>query len=199
MSVEAKYLQVLEQYNDKSFVYSVLCSKTSRYYNYWKLGFALPLILTSTVLTYINANDNANMMEAMKIVNPTFNMITAILLGIQNVFKFESKSNEFKNSCLKFQKLSHLIENKIIKKDFGEDFITNIIQQYDDIQEDCMDIPHWICNSVRKEYGTVKHLPIVCNGIQKINKSDVTCDNVIIQEDQSPRVLKHKFLSDLQQ
>lgn len=177
MSVENKYLEILEQYNDKAFVYSILCSRASRYYNYWKLGFALPLILTSTVLTYINANDNDAMMSAMKIVNPVFNMITAILLGIQNVFKFESKSNEFKNSCLKFQKLSHLIENKIIKKDVGEDFITNIIQQYDDIQEDAMDIPNFICNGVRKLYGGKKHLPIICNGVEKINKS---C-NVIIE------------------
>jgi len=176
MSVENKYLEILEQYNDKAFVYSVLCSRASRYYNYWKLGFALPLILTSTVLTYINANDNTNMMEAMKIVNPVFNMITAILLGIQNVFKFESKSNEFKNSCLKFQKLSHLIENKIIKRDVGEDFITNVIQQYDDIQEDCMDIPNFLCNSVRKTYGGIKHLPIICNGVEKSNKPNVSIE-----------------------
>jgi len=167
MSVEKKYLEVLEQYNNKAFVYSILCSKASRYYNYWKLGFALPLILTSTVLTYINANNDENMLEAMTIVNPVFNMLTAILLGIQNVFKFESKSNEFKNSCLKFQKLSHLIENKIITKQVSEDFVTNIIQQYDDIQEDAMDIPNFICNSVRQIYGGSKHLPIICNGVKK--------------------------------
>ena len=172
MSVEAKYLEVLEQYNDKSFVYSILCSRASRYYNYWKLSFALPLILTSTVLTYINSNNDPQLENAMKIVNPVFNMLTAILLGIQNVFKFESKSNDFKSSCFKYQKLCHQIEAKLLNtQDINEDFITNIVTSYDNIQEDCMDIPNFICNSVRSLYGGKKHLPIICNGVEKINKS----------------------------
>lgn len=162
------YIGILDEYNDKAFVYSVLCSKSSRYYNYLKLAFQLPLILTSTVLTYINSNNNPDMENAMKIVNPVFNMLTAIILGIQNIFKFESKSNEYRQSCIKFQKLSHQIEAKLLKKqEINEDFIASIILQYDSIQEDCMDIPSHICNSVRNEYGTKKHLPIIINGIAK--------------------------------
>lgn len=163
-----KYIDILEQYNDKSFVYSLLCSKTSRYYNYMKMGFAMPLILTSTALTYINSNNDPSMQDAMRFINPIFNMITAIILGIQNVFKFETKSNQYKQNCIKFQKLSHQIEAKMLnKQDINEDFITSIIMQYDNIQEECMDLPSHICNSIRKEFATKRHLPIIINGISK--------------------------------
>jgi len=163
-----KYIDILEQYNDKSFVYSLLCSKTSRYYNYMKLGFAMPLILTSTALTYINSNNDPSMQDAMRFINPIFNMITAIILGVQNVFKFETKSNQYKQNCIKFQKLSHQIEAKMLnKQDINEDFITSIIMQYDNIQEECMDLPSHICNAVRKEFATKRHLPIIINGISK--------------------------------
>jgi len=181
-----QYIKTLEQYNDKAYVYSVLCSKASRYYNYWKLGFSMPIIITSTILTYINSNNNPDMENAMKVVNPVFNMLVAILVGIGNIFKFESKSNEYRNACVKFQKLSHLIENKILTKEVTEDFLTNIIQQYDDVQEDCMDIPNFICNNIRKTYGGKKNLPLICNGVEKIECS-VECSS------------KKEFLNKLQE
>lgn len=171
MEVDKKYIEILEQYNDKSFVYSVLCSKASRYYNYLRLTFAMPLILTSTVMSYLNGINEETMVDKLKIVNSVFNITTAVLLAIQNIFKFESKSNEYKQSCSKFQKLSHQIEAKLLKKqEINDDFITSIINQYDNIQEDCMDIPSHICNAVRREYATRKHLPILINGIEKLEK-----------------------------
>lgn len=170
MEIESKYKNILDQYVDKSFVYSVLCSKASSYYNMLKYGFQLPLILTSTVMTYINANNDESMAENMKIVNPVFNLITAVLLSINNMFKFESKANDFKNNSIKFQKLSHLIEQKILKNDISDDFIQSIISQYDTIVENCLDVPHHICNNTRILYGGKKHLPIVCNGVEKLEK-----------------------------
>ena len=69
------------------------------------------------------------------------------------MFKFESKSNEFKNSGIKFQKLSHLIESKILTGDIQHDFILMVIDSYDNLSSSVDDIPLWICNRVRGQYS----------------------------------------------
>lgn len=130
----------------------MLCSKASLYYYYVKLGFDIPLILSSSVLTYINSNNDDKLTSIMKVVNPVSNIVTAIFLGIHNIFQFESKSTQLKNSCIKFQKLNQLIENKIANNCTNEDTVTNIMELYDNIQEDCMTIPVHICKSVKKKY-----------------------------------------------
>jgi hypothetical protein len=84
-STEDRYNDILEQYCDKSFVYSVLCAKSSSFFNRWKYALQLPLIITSTVLTYINSNQDEHMVDAMKVVNPVFNLFTAILLALNNM------------------------------------------------------------------------------------------------------------------
>lgn len=167
-NINNRYDDILDQYLDRSFVYSVLCQKSASYYNKWKYALQLPLILTSTILTYINSNNDENMMEAMRVVNPVFNLSTAILLAMNNMLKFESKSNEFKNNAIKFQKLSHLIEQKMIENNINQDFINSIITQYDNISENCHDVPGHICKVVHDTYKTAKHLPTICNGVKKI-------------------------------
>lgn len=190
MSQEDRYNDILEQYCDKSFVYSVLCQKTSSYYNKWKYVLQLPLIITSTVLTYVNSNSDENMIEHMKIVNPVFNLMTAILLALNNMLKLESKSNDFKNNGIKFQKLSHLIEQKQLEGDFNNDFVNSVITQYDNISENCHEVPNHICKRIHETYARNKHLPIVCNGVQKIKTNVPNISNISLQ--QSPRVLSHK-------
>ena len=197
-NTEERYIDILEQYCDKSFVYSVLCSKSSSFFNRWKYALQLPLIITSTVLTYINSNQDENMMDAMKVVNPVFNLFTAILLALNNMLKLESKANDFKNNGIKFQKLSHLIEQKQLEGDINNDFINSVITQYDNITENCYEIPRHICNTVHNLYATKKHLPVVCNGVQKIDTKILNAPNVL-KKQSSPRVLNTKqFQPDLQ-
>ena len=196
------YKDILDQYCDKSFVYSVLCSKTSSFFNKWKYALQMPLIITSTVLTYVNSNQDENMIEHMKIVNPVFNLMTAILLALNNMLKLESKANDFKNNGIKFQKLSHLIEQKQLEGDINNDFINSVITQYDNISENCHEIPNHISKQVHNEYATKKHLPVVCNGVQKIETNILNAPN--ISENMSdvvrtPRVIPTKqFQPDLQ-
>jgi hypothetical protein len=197
-NTEERYNDILEQYCDKSFVYSVLCSKSSSFFNRWKYALQLPLIITSTVLTYINSNQDENMMDAMKVVNPVFNLFTAILLALNNMLKLESKANDFKNNGIKFQKLSHLIEQKQLEGDINNDFINSVITQYDNITENCYEVPRHICKTVHNLYATKKHLPVVCNGVQKIDTKILNAPNVL-KKQSSPRVLNTKqFQPDLQ-
>ena len=198
-----RYNDILDQYCDKSFVYSVLCSKTSSFYNRWKYALQLPLIITSTVLTYVNSNQDENMAEHMKIVNPVFNLMTAILLALNNMLKLESKANDFKNNGIKYQKLCHLIEQKLLENDVNNDFMNSVITQYDNISENCHEIPSHISKQVHNTYATFKHLPVVCNGVQKIETKIISNAPNFLENTndvvRTPRVIPTKqFQSDLQ-
>jgi hypothetical protein len=131
-------------------------------------------------------------MDALKIVNPVFNLLTAILLAVNNMFKLESKANEFKNNGIKFQKLSHLIEQKALENNVNQDFINSIITQYDNISENCHEVPSHICKSVHNEFATKKHLPVICNGVAKIQttvvNAPISIEVVAASHDQSPKL-----------
>ena len=170
MSDNNKFLEVLDVYNDKAFVYSILCIQSARYFNYLKYMFQLPIIITSSVLSILNGTTgDENVDKHMKIINTIFNITTALVLSINNTFRFESRANNFKSAAQKLQKLSHLIESKILEGSINHDFIENIVATYDNITESIDDVPSHICKRVKAEYATKKHLPTIINGVQKID------------------------------
>ena len=169
MEENKKFLDVLDVYVDKAFVYSVLCIQASRYYNILKYTFQMPIIITSSVLSILNGSTgDENIDKHMKIINTVFNITTALILSVNNTFKFETRANDFKNSAIKFQKLSHSIESKLLEGDVNHDFINSIVSSYDNITEGIDDIPSHICKKIRAEYGSKRHLPVVINGIPKV-------------------------------
>ena len=199
MSDNRKFLEVLDVYNDKAFVYSILCIQSARYFNYLKYMFQLPIIITSSVLSILNGTTgDENVDKHMKIINTIFNITTALVLSINNTFRFESRANNFKSAAQKLQKLSHLIESKILENSINHDFIENIVSTYDNITEGIDDVPSHICKRVKAEYATKKHLPTIINGVQKIDSKIISNASNVLKES-SPRVLKTKqFQSDLQ-
>lgn len=163
-----KCLRILDKYQDNSFIYSVLCSKSSRHFNFMKYLFMIPLIIISSVMSVINSNiDDSNV---IKILNTIVNIVTALMLSLNNIFLFEARANEFKSLSSKFAKLSHSIESKLLdpEVEISNDFIHSIIDSYDLIVESIdFDIPNFILKSVHNKYKTLKSLPIICNGIPK--------------------------------
>ena len=174
-----KYKDVLEVYNDKSFVYSVLCSKAARYYKVLQYSFSMPLILTSVIMTYLNSNEKT-FAEQMVVLNPIVNITTAVFLSINNLFKFETHGNNFKQMSMKYQKLSHLIESKVLNEELTQDFVNSIVDSYDNYCENTDEIPHHICAQIRKIYGGSKHLPVVANGIEKKKEVFNDLENIIL-------------------
>ena len=173
---DKKYIDILDVYNDKSFVYSVLCNQSARFYNVLQYSFQIPIILTSSVLSVLNGSQNEDLDKHLKLINTIFNIITALVLSLKSTFQFESKYNDFKLNGMKFQKLSHLIESKVLEGNINQDFVNMVMTAYDNIVESLdADVPSHICNRVRKEYATKKHLPICINGIKKENNHSIPC------------------------
>lgn len=114
-------------------------------------------------------NSNLGDDNVLKIVNITFNILTALILSLGSTLKIEEKAQTFLSSEKKFLKLTSVIEQKIISEDdVNIEFVNGIMNQYDNIVEGIdYDVPRFICNAVRKEYATKKTLPLIINGIKK--------------------------------
>jgi hypothetical protein len=155
----------LEIIKDRLHVAAVLCSKSSIFYGRMKMFLIVPNLLLSSTAAFIN-NQQINH-ETLKIVNTIINGLTILLIGLQTSFRISEQSDLFKNSSNAFIKILHDIEAKECSDLITPDFIISSTQQYDQIMSNLSDFPRHIRENVRNEYGGMKHLPIIINGITK--------------------------------
>lgn len=168
--MNSKTLRALDDHLDKCFVYSILLNQSHSYYNKLKTLFKIPLILTSSVMSVVNANIGGTNDEALKIVNITFNILTAIILGLTATLKFEEKYQNFISTEKKFLKLYAKIEEKLLHEDevIQKEFVRDIINEYENIVENLdYDIPSHISKRVRDTYKGKKTLPVFINDCKK--------------------------------
>ena len=167
MTLEKHYV-LLDDICDQSFVYSVMTYQAFSFYNMLKYCFNLPLIITSSLMSVLNSNNNQDD-DRMKILNISFNIFTALMLVINNNLKFESRADHFKTLQMKFLKLTHQIEKINMDDEVLDKHIINEIRmQYDAIVESiAYEIPTHICKTVRAQYMTKKTLPLIINGVKK--------------------------------
>lgn len=164
-----KIERTLDDYLDRCFVYSVLLNKSHSYYSRLRTLFKIPIILTSSVMSLINSNLGNTNDDVLKIVNITFNLLTALILSLGSTLKIEEKAHDFLSAEKKFLKLTSIIEQKTIsEEEVNIEFVNNIMNQYDNIVDTInYDVPKFICKSVRNEYATKKTLPLIINGVKK--------------------------------
>lgn len=199
-----KLRRSLDDLNDRAFVWSVMSYKAEMFYSRLKLCFKFPIIVVSSAMSIINSNftDDNN---TLKIINICFNVLTAMLLSIGATLQIEQKEQEFKNNKNKFLKIVGVIEQKLITDDdIDAIFINTLVEQYNNIEGNIdFEIPSFICKSVRNEYGTHKTLPLIINGIKKMEterSKSITMDendylkinrldSVLTYNSKTPRVL----------
>ena len=155
----------LEIIKDRLHVAAVLTSKSSIFYGRMKMFLIVPNLLLSSTGAFIN-NQNIES-DTLKIVNTVINGLTILLIGLQTSFRISEQSDLFKNASNALIKILHDIEAKECSDLITSDFIISSTQQYDQIMSNLADFPKHIRESVRSEYGGMKHLPIVINGITK--------------------------------
>lgn len=166
----SKTARTLDDHIDKCFVYSVLLNQSHNYYNKLKTLFKIPLILTSSVMSIVNSNIGGESDGALKIVNITFNVLTAIILGLTSTLKFEEKYQNHLSNEKKFLKLHSKIEEKLLHENeiITPDFVKEIMTEYGNIVDGIdYDIPDFIAKRVREQYKTKKTLPVFINGVKK--------------------------------
>ena len=159
--------KILEEYRDKCYVSNILCQLTSEYYGRFKNIFSIPLLLSSSVMTILNSSDIQA--SDMKIANIVLNGCTVLLISLMNNFKFVEKQNNFRSVGIKFNKLTHSIEDKLTYdiKDVSSEVINSFIKEYDTLNEILeYPFPENIKNKVKEEYKDVKTLPNVLNCVK---------------------------------
>ena len=153
---------LIQNYRDQSFISNILCEKSSHYYLYLKNIISFPLIVSSSVMTVLNSSSFSS--EDMKIPNIIINAGTTLLLSLMNNFKFVEKTNNFKSVAIKFNKLTHSIENRLRNDliNISVNDINNIIAEYDNLNEQ-IDYPYHIRKKIKKRYKRSKNLPAIFN------------------------------------
>jgi len=126
-----------------------------------KYSFQMPIIIITSVLSVLNGSATDIIVEKnMKIVNTVCNILISLVLALNNTFRFEAKSNNFKINAIKFQKLNNQIQAKILEGGINSDFTASIISAYDNISEDVDDVPAHICKKIKLQYKD-KHMPTI--------------------------------------
>ena len=153
--------EIIKEYYDKSFISSLLCELTYNYYSWIYQIIIFPTILTSSVLTVLNASEmNKNVIQYINII---INGINTILLTINSYFKFNDRSLHFKTMRVKFNTLNHKIESLMNRKKIDNSLIINmdeIIIEFDVLYNDLQfPFPSSIKTKVIKKYGRTRRLP----------------------------------------
>ncbi len=167
----------MEKYRDQSYVLSILYQRHSNFYNTIKNIINLPLIITSSLMSIINSNFQA---EDLKIINITVNCLMALLLSLMNNFKIDIKAQIFHNLSQKMNRLCHKIESVLSDNIEGitSDMIEGFINEYDNLNESLeFGLIDYINNKVKDLYKDVKTLPSSLNCIGSFVADSATCPN----------------------
>lgn len=159
MSATNQQHQLLQSYKDKSFISSILAEESYNYYVFIKNIINIPLIITNSGMVVINSiitDDNL-----LKILNIILNASTGLILSLISNFKIHENINQFNQIRIKYTKLSHLIDNKLISdEEITNEFIKSVVEDYDQITENFDVIyPNHIKAKIKRQYETKMTLP----------------------------------------
>ena len=150
-------LDVIYQYKDKSFIYNILCIRSSTFFNRVKNVIQAPIILISSVMAILNSSFKP---EEMQIYNIILNGLTAFLMNLAGTYQIAEKASRYKNVGQKWSQLLHLIEDKVNNNNLENDDICDVVRIYDELITQSDDIPEFICNTVKKQFKG-RHLPVI--------------------------------------
>jgi hypothetical protein len=165
MSVNTYELERATAILEKCSAMSLLCSKATSYWNFIKICFQMPLILTSSAMCILNSFDDNK--GNMKIPNVIVNGLSVLLLAIQSNLKIIEKVETFKNLSNQFRTLANTIEGS---QSFENTQINNFIEKYDVLIQQCEfeSISEKHKNQVSKAFEG-KSVPLQLNSSGTIN------------------------------
>ena len=165
MGISSEQIKLLESYRDKAYITSILCSQSAEHFSFLRSIVNIPLTLSSSTMTVLNSlsenNDNN-----MKFANICLNAWTSLILSLVGNFKLPEQFTNFSQLQLKFNKLTHQIEDRlsIDLENTNIDHIRAIINDYDMLYEQLdYSFPNFIKNRVKKIYSGKKVLPNILN------------------------------------
>jgi hypothetical protein len=161
MPITEQQKKLLIQYKEKAFISSILAEESNNYFTFIKNLINIPLIVTNSAMVIINAIIVDQ--ELLKVLNIILNSSTGLILSLISNFKVYENIQLFHQVKGKFNKLSHIIDNKLTNdsESITTEFITNIIEDYDQIYDGMeYTFPTTIKKRIKKQYEGKMTLPV---------------------------------------
>ena len=161
MPITEQQRELLMQYKEKAFISAILAEESNNYFSFVKNMINIPLIVTNSAMVIINAIIIDQ--ELLKILNIILNSSTGLILSLISNFKVYENIQLFHQVKSKFNKLSHVIDNKLTNdsENISSEFITNIIEDYDQIYDGMeFTFPASIKKRIKKQYEGKMTLPV---------------------------------------
>ena len=159
--ISAQQQLLLKQYQERSFVSSILAEEACNYFSFIKNIINIPLIVCNSAMVCINSSITDQ--ELLKILNIILNSSTGLILSLISNFKIYEHITTFNQQRIKFTRLTHLIDGKLTNdlENINTEFIQNIINEYDAITETQeFPYPEVIRKRIKKQYeNTMITLP----------------------------------------
>jgi hypothetical protein len=158
--ITEQQIELLKQYKEKAFVSALLAEESHSYYIYVKNLINIPLIITNSAMVIINAIIIDQ--DLLKVLNIILNSTTGLVLGLINNFKIHENIQQAHQLHIKFNKLSHNIDSRLLNEidNISNEYITAIVDDYDQIY-DGMDygFPSHIKKRIKKQFQDKLSLP----------------------------------------
>jgi hypothetical protein len=151
---------LLKQYQERSFVLSILAEESCNYYHLIKNIVNIPLIICNSIMVCINSIIIDP--DLLKILNIILNTSTGLILSLISSFKIYEHITTFNQLRIKYTKLTHLLDTKLTNEidKIDNDFIQTIINDYDAITEaNDFQYPLHIRSKVKKQYENKLCMP----------------------------------------
>jgi hypothetical protein len=178
MPITEQQKELLVQYKEKAFISSVLAEESNSYFTFIKNLINIPLIITNSAMVIINAIIVDQ--ELLKVLNIILNSSTGLILSLISNFKIYEHIQLFNQVKGKFNKLSHVIDNKLTNDSdrITSEFITNIIEDYDQIYDGMeYTFPTSVKKRIKKQYYGKMTLPVALSVdiVEMCNKPSLCC------------------------
>jgi hypothetical protein len=172
--------ELLIQYKEKAFISSILAEESNNYFTFIKNLINIPLIITNSAMVIINAIIVDQ--ELLKVLNIILNSSTGLILSLISNFKIYENIQLFHQVKGKFNKLSHIIDNKLTNdsENITPEFITNVIEDYDQIYDGMeYTFPSSIKKRIKKQYEGKMTLPVSLSIdiVELCHKPSLCCAN----------------------
>lgn len=156
-------IEMIETYNDFSYIMYIICEMTASYYSRIKNIVNIPIIICSTGLSILNTTELSDS-DFDKIViirncGIAFNLLIALSLAILNAYKITEKEFSFKSQSVNFLKIHNKINVDLAKckNTMSHVDILDIVKEYNLLCESiCFHIPSHIQAYVKRNYRNYK-------------------------------------------
>ena len=156
-------LEMIETYNDFSYIMYIICDMTASYYSRIKNIVNIPIIICSTGLSILNTTElSDSSFDNIVIIRNcgiAFNLLIALSIAILNAYKITEKEFSFKSQSVNFLKIHNKINVDLAKcrNTMSQVDILDIVKEYNLLCESiCFHIPSHIQAYVKRNYRNYK-------------------------------------------